>query len=48
VGQNWGVLLLCKEIGKPLRHREDYFNEMPGILDVFGLSKSPDHTSFLN
>lgn len=43
-----GMLLLCKEIGKPLRHCEDYLNEMPAILDVFGLEKSPDHTSFWN
>jgi len=34
------------------RHREaapdceDYLNEMPGILDVFGLEKLPDYTSF--
>ena len=42
------LLLLREDIGKPLRHLEDYLNEMPGILDVFGLEKSPDHTSFCN
>jgi IS5 family transposase len=41
-----GLLLLREEINKPLRKLEDYLNEMPGILDVFGLEKSPDHTSF--
>ena len=43
-----GLLLLREEIGKPLRHCEDYLNEMPDILDVFGLEKSPDHTSLWN
>lgn len=43
-----GLLLLREEIGKPLRHCEDYRNEMPGILAVFGLETSPDHTSFWN
>jgi len=42
------LLLLREDIGKPLRDCEDYLNEMPGILDVFGLEKSPDHTSFCN
>ena len=42
------LLLLKEEIGKPLRDVEDYLNEMPGILDIFGLNKSPDHTSFSN
>ena len=42
------MLLQCEEIGKPLRHCEDYLNEMPDILEVFGLEKSPDHTSFWN
>jgi len=41
-----GLLLLKEEIDKPLRRVEDYLNEMPGILDVFGIEKSPDHTSF--
>lgn len=40
------LLLLKEEIDKPLRELEDYLNEMPGILDVFGLEKSPDYTSF--
>ncbi len=40
------LLLLKEEINKPLRKLEDYLNEMPGILDVFGLDESPDHTSF--
>jgi len=40
------LLLLKEEIDKPLRKLEDYLNEMPGILNVFGLEKSPDHTSF--
>lgn len=40
------LLLLKKEIDKPLRKLEDYFNEMPRILDVFGLEESPDYTSF--
>ena len=39
-------MLQREEIGKPLRDCEGYLNEMPGILDVFGLEKSPDHTSF--
>ena len=34
-----GLLLLREDIGKPLRDCEDYLNEMPGILDVFGLEK---------
>ena len=41
-----GMLLLKEEIDKPLRDVEDYLNEMPGILDIFGLDKSTDHTSF--
>jgi IS5 family transposase len=41
-----GLLLLKEEIDKPLRKLEDQLNEMPGILDVFGLNKSPDFTSF--
>ena len=40
------LLLLKEEINKPLRQLEDYLNEMPGILDVFDLDESPDHTSF--
>lgn len=40
------LLLLKEEIDKPLRKLEDYLNEMPGILGVFGLEKSPDYTSF--
>jgi len=43
-----GFLLLQEDLKKPLRKCEDYLNEMPGILDVFGLEKSPDHTSFCN
>ena len=41
-----GLLLLKEEINKPLRRLEDYLNEMPGILDVFDLETSPDHSSF--
>jgi IS5 family transposase len=41
-----GLLLLKEEIDKPLRKLEDYLNEMPGILGVFELAKSPDYTSF--
>jgi len=41
-----GLLLLKEEINKPLRRLEDYLNEMPGILDVFGLETSTDHSSF--
>ena len=40
------LLLLKEEIDKPLRRVEDYLNEIPDILDVFGLEQSPDHTSF--
>ena len=40
------LLLLKEEVNKPLRQFEDYLNEMPGILDVFSLEKSPDFTSF--
>ena len=40
------LLLLKEELNKPLRQFEDYLNEMPGILDVFGLERSPDFTSF--
>ena len=43
-----GLLLLKEEIDKSLRDVEDYLNEMPGILDIFGLDKSPDYTSFSN
>src|SRR5699024_3041705 len=35
-----------EEVGKPLRHCENYLNEISGILGVFGLEKSPDHTTF--
>lgn len=35
-------------IGKSLRVIEDYLNEMPRILDVFGLETALDHTSFHN
>src|SRR5699024_266930 len=42
------MLLQREEIGKPLRHCEDYLNEVPGILDVSGLEKSPDDTTFHN
>mgnify|MGYP000574976659 CR=1 FL=1 len=41
-------LLLEEEIDTPLRQLEDYLDEMPGILDVFDIEKSPDHTSFRN
>ncbi len=41
-----GLLLLKEEINKPLRSLEDYLNEMQGILDVFALEASPDHSSF--
>ena len=47
-GPKIGLLLQCGGIGKPLRDCEDYLNEIPAILDVFGLEKSPDHTSFWN
>ncbi len=40
------MLLQYEEIGKLLRHCEGYFNVMPGIFDVYGLEKSPDHTTF--
>jgi len=40
------LLLLKEEINKPLRRLEDYLNEMPGILGMFDLEKSPDYTSF--
>jgi IS5 family transposase len=40
------LLLFKQEISKPLRKLEDYLNEMPGILDVFGLEKSPNYSSF--
>ncbi|RZV12572.1 IS5 family transposase [Natrinema hispanicum] len=40
------LLLLKEEVNKPLRQFEDYLNEMPRILAVFGLEKSPDYTSF--
>ena len=42
------LLLLREDIGKPLQDCEDHLTEMPGILDVFGLEKSPDHTLFCN
>ncbi|ELZ21468.1 transposase (ISH1) [Natrinema limicola JCM 13563] len=40
------LLLLKEEVNKPLRQFEDYLNEMPGILDVFRVKKSPGYTSF--
>lgn len=40
------LLLLKEEINKPLRQFEDSLNEMPAILNIFGLEKSPDYTSF--
>jgi IS5 family transposase len=42
------LILSRVELEKSLRETEDYLNEMPGVLDVFGLEKSPDHTSFWN
>ncbi len=30
---------------KSLRETEDYLNEMPGILAVFGLDKAPNYSS---
>ena len=39
------LLLLRREINKPLRKLKDYLNEMPGTLDVYGLEKSPDYSS---
>jgi IS5 family transposase len=41
-----GLIIFQEEINKPLRKYEDYLNEMPGILAVFNLEESPDHTSF--
>ncbi len=40
------LLLLKEEIDKPLRKFEEYLNEMPGIIDVLGIEKSSDYTSF--
>lgn len=40
-----GLLPLKEEIDKPLRKLEDCLNEIPGILSVFDLNKSPDHSS---
>jgi IS5 family transposase len=41
-----GLLLFREKINKPLREYEEYLNEMKGILKVFDLEESPDHTSF--
>lgn len=43
-----GLVLFREMIGKSLRVIEDYLNEMPRILDVFGLETALDHTSFHN
>ena len=40
-----GLLLLKEEINKLLRQYEDSLNEMPAILSVFDLERSPDFTA---
>lgn len=34
------------ELEKSLRETEDYLNEMPGVLVVFGLDEAPHYNTF--
>ena len=40
------LILYRVELEKSLRETEDYLNEMPGILAVFGLNEAPHYSSF--
>jgi len=40
------LFLLKKDLSEPLRKFGHCLNEMPGILDMFGLEASPDFSSF--
>ncbi len=40
------LVLYRVELEKSLRETEDYLNEMPGILGVFGLDEAPHYSSF--
>ena len=40
------LILSRVELEKSLRETEDYLNEMPGILAVFGLDEAPHYSSF--
>ena len=39
------LILFRVELEKSLRESEDYLNEMPGILGVFGLDEAPHYSS---
>jgi len=41
-----GLILFRVELEKSLRETEDYLNEMPDILGVFGLDEAPHYNSF--
>ena len=40
------LILFRVELEKSLRETEDYLNEMPGVLGVFGLKEAPHYSSF--
>jgi len=40
------LILFRVELEKSLRETEDYLNEMPGVLAVFGLDEAPHYSSF--
>ncbi|SEP11879.1 transposase, IS5 family, partial [Halogranum amylolyticum] len=40
------LILYRVELEKSLRETEDYLNEMPGVLAVFGLDEAPHYSSF--
>ena len=40
------LILYRVELEKSLRETEDYLNEMPGVLAVFGLNEAPHYSSF--
>lgn len=40
------VILFRVELDKDLRETEDYLNDMPGVLAVFGLDEAPHYSSF--
>ncbi len=46
---NWvqiALILYRVELEKSLRETEDYLNEMPGVLSLFGLDKASHYSSF--
>ena len=39
------LILYRVEVKKSLRETEEYLNEMPGVLGVFGLNEAPHYSS---